>query len=174
MYETESYEAHQVLNIRQILINNLDNLYLTCVYDYHNTRDKINYIVETSFMIEKETMSLLSRVVLQSEKVTGTRISTNCVKYLDPNTNCYDLSCLIKREDSDHTDFVSVLDIFNINSSHKVSRKKKKQSPEGKDVYSDWIEDHFRDIYDPSEDDLFWMLQKMTPLADKSYFPPEP
>ena len=97
-------------------------------------------------------MSLLSRVVLQSQKVTGTQITTNCVKYYDAVANTYDLSCLIKREDSDHTDFVSVLDIFNINSSHKINKKKsKRQSPEGEqDGYSEWIEEHFKDIYDSS------------------------
>ena len=97
------------------------------------------------------------------------------MKYYDPIAFTYDLSCLIKREESDHTDFVSVLDIFNINSSHKISKKKSKtQTPDGTDSYSEWIEEHFKDIYDTSsEEDLLWMLQQMTPLADKSYFPPE-
>ena len=80
------YEGSHRLNIRHIFIENPGNLYVTCVYEYYNTFNKMKSIIQISFLVKHDQMSLLSKDILDIEEISGALIDTACMIYKKPNT----------------------------------------------------------------------------------------
>ena len=85
-YQSGIYEGNHRLNIRHIFIENPANLYVTCVYEYYNTQNRLKSIIQISFLIKHDQMSLLSKDILDMEEISGASIDSACMIYKEPNT----------------------------------------------------------------------------------------